>query len=272
MVGGHDGCGQNDSVSEGLAIALRMDDVGASSKRFEVYARAIPLPGRASALGNLLFLKYLPGLRAWGPYGELTADDWRAIVAVLRARHVKLTVGVTAAWVMWSGELVPFPERFPAQASILRDAVHDDLVEVANHGLTHCVLANHAFRPRVFGGNRRWHREFYDWIPEATQRAHLERAQQILQDWLGREVVTFVPPGNVYAESTLRVAATVGLRVLSCHTTPREATGIRIIGNERVADFHDRDVVTGGVAWLERLIGRHGNEGRAFVFVRDLAA
>lgn len=252
--------------------ALRMDDVGAASKRYEVYARPLPLPGRMSRIGDVLFLKYLPPLRAWGPYRELTADEWRRIIDMLDAGDARMTIGVTAAWVTWAGELIPYPERFAAEALVIRDGVDRGLLEVANHGLTHCVLERHAFRPRLFAGNRRAHREFWDWVPEARQREHLERAQEILQGWLGMSVVTFVPPGNVFGDATLRAARAVGLRLLSCDTAPRSVDGVQVIGNERVRAFHDRDLVLEGLARLERIIAEERSRDRRIVLVRELAA
>lgn len=252
-------------------VALRMDDVGAASKEHEVYARRLPLPGRAGDLGNVLFLKYLPPLRAWGPYRELTAPEWSAILAILRAARAVLTVAVTAAWVERSGRLVPFPERFPGAAAAIRGGVDAGVLEVADHGLTHCVLDDRRFLPRAFGGNRTYHREFWDWIPAERQHEHLERAQRIFRDWLGAAPVTFVPPGNVFGEATLRAARSVGLRVVSCATTPRVVDGLHVVGNGGVDAFHDRDVVLGGVDWLERRIASHP-AGTRFRFVRDLAA
>lgn len=247
-----------------------MDDVGASSKQYEVRARTLPLPGRASGIGDLLFLKYIPPIRAWGPYRELSAAEWHGILELLSARSARLTVGVTAAWVTWSGDLVPFPERWPAQAEVIARGVRDGLLEVADHGLTHCVLDGYAFRPRLFSGNRRAHREFWDWIPEDLQRAHLERAQAILEGWLGTEVVTFVPPGNVFGEATLRAARAAGIRVISCATPPRTADGIAVVGNESVRAFHDRDLVLGGIGRLGAMVDEEHAAGRDLVFVREL--
>lgn len=248
-----------------------MDDVGAASKRYEIYARPLPLPGRAAHLGDILFLKYLPPLRAWGPYPELGTDEWRRIVRWLAAERAKLTVGITAGWVEWSGDVVPFPDRFPEQARVIREAAREGLVEVANHGLTHCVLDRHAFRPRALHGNRSAHREFWDWVPEGTQVEHLRRSQRILEGWLGERVVTFVPPGNVFGDATLKAASAVGLRYLSGMADRREVAPLVRIPAERVIAFHDRDVVRHGVAALDALAAAGRHIGRDLVFVRELA-
>ena len=47
-------------------IALRIDDIGASTKKFEVYSK---LP-----FGNFLFLKYLYPFKAWAPYDEINYE------------------------------------------------------------------------------------------------------------------------------------------------------------------------------------------------------
>ncbi len=259
------------ALQDADGIALRMDDVGAASKAHEVYARSLPLPGRLSGAGNVLFLKYLPPFRAWGPYRELTAQEWERILEVLRARDAVLTVAVTAAWVERSGQLVPFPERFPRAASLIREGVRGGLLEVANHGLTHCVVESGAFRPRLFASNRTSHREFWDWVPADRQEQHLRRAQEILQSWLGINVVTFVPPGNVFGAATLVAARRAGLRIVSCASSPRRENGLVIVGNDRVVAFHDRDVVLGGIRWLRAAIDAAALGGRRFRFVRDLA-
>src|SRR5438093_10970849 len=101
---------------------LRMDDVGAASKRHEVYGHTrIPIgPLRVPFPGNLLWLKYVPPIKRWGPYRELAASDWRAILDVLAEAGARLTVAVTAAWVEDDGTPTPFPTKFPDAAEVLR--------------------------------------------------------------------------------------------------------------------------------------------------------
>ncbi len=194
----------------GPAVALRMDDVGAASKRNEVYGiTRLELGGlRVPFPGNLLFFKYLPR----------------------------------------------------------------GLLEVANHGYTHCVLERGRFRPRVFSGNRAEHREFYDWLPESVHREHVRISQEILQDFLGRKVETLVPPGNVLSRKTLKAAAEAGLRYVSCLGAQAwaPADGLVLVDDRRVRAFHDRDVVRGGIRWLEGL--RVGAPSGGYVTVREVAA
>ena len=137
------------SVSTGtppIRAALRLDDVGAASKRHEVYGRTRLGPVRFP--GNWLFLKYLPGIKRWGPYRELRAAEWEQLLSMLVRVSARMTVAITAGWVERDGRIVPFPRKFPDEAAAIRRGVSEGLLEVANHGYTHCVLAGMAFRPR----------------------------------------------------------------------------------------------------------------------------
>lgn len=249
-------------------LALRMDDVGASSKRYEVYSNWQVGLGPIRLSGNWLFLKYLAPFKAWGPYAELDADQWQAICDLLDRRRAKLTVAITAGWAERADRVIPFPERFPRQAAAIKQGVRAGLLEIANHGLTHCVLTDDLFKPHWFSTNRRYHREFWDWVPAAVQADHIQRAQAILQSYFGLDVVTFVPPGNVFTDSTLEIARRHGLRYVSCAVPARHQAGIVVVGDEGILAFHDRDIVLNGVVWLRDCLRR--NHDAEFCFVRDV--
>jgi peptidoglycan/xylan/chitin deacetylase (PgdA/CDA1 family) len=240
------------------AAALRLDDVGAASKMWEVYGLTrLPL-GRWSLPfpGNVLFLKYLPPIKRWGPYRELGARDWDAILATLHAAGARLTVAVTAGWVERDGGVTPYPKKFADAARTVREGVRQGVVEIANHGYTHCVLDGRAYRPRWFSGNRRYHREFADWVPAERHREHIRRAQDILQSFFETAIVTFVPPGNAFTRATLAAAAAAGLRYVSCRDAGRFGAGLGVVpvDDQAVCAIHDRDVVRGGPTWLTRLL------------------
>lgn len=261
-------------MTTAVTRALRLDDVGAASKRHEVYGvtrvrlgrLALPFPG------NFLFLKYLPPVKRWGPYRELTAGEWERVLTELEGGGARMTVGVTAGWVEADGRIVPFPRKFPDAAAAVRSGAERGLLEVANHGYTHCVLEGGRYRPRLFSGNRREHREFHDWLPAEVHREHVTRAQGILQDFLGAPVLTFVPPGNVFSRATLAAAAAAGLRYVSCLEPGRfgAVEGITFVGDEDVVSIHDRDLVRGGVGVLTHLLG--ARRGQPFVTVREVGA
>src|SRR5262249_57810917 len=110
------------------------------------------------------------------------AGGWSG--AALEAAGAGMPGGITAGWVEDDASVTPFPRKFPAAAAVIRAAAARGVLEVANHGYTHCVLDNDMFRPRLFHGNRPFHRAFYDWLPEAVHREHGTRSPGILQDHL----------------------------------------------------------------------------------------
>jgi peptidoglycan/xylan/chitin deacetylase (PgdA/CDA1 family) len=253
----------DNNLEMGRRLCLRIDDIGASSKKFEVYSQ------RFLGLGNWLFLKYLPGIRAWGPYREMTASDWDATFDLLWQFKARLTVAVTGAWVEWDGSLIPFPAKFPGEAAKLREGVQSGLIEIANHGLTHCVLQDFRFRPKAFSSNRKEHREFWDWIPASIHEEHLMRSQDILEGCFGSRPTTLVPPGNVFSEATLHAAVKTGIRKVNCNNADRAFPGLEIVNNKDVLAFHDRELVLWGTPWLKKRLESISNDTR-FVFARDL--
>lgn len=248
--------------------ALRMDDVGASTKRYEVYSNLKWGFGPLRVSGNWLFLKYVPPFKVWGPYRELTAGEWHDVCESLARSGAKLTVAITAAWAERWNRVVPFPTRFSEAALVIREGARAGLLEIANHGLTHCVLDGDRFRPKLWSSNRMFHREFWDWIPAEVQATHLRQSQEILQEYFAERIVAFVPPGNVFTPLTLEIASRYGLRYVSCDTPPGQVGEMTVIGNRDVLPFHDRDLVYGGVRWLDATIARGS---AAFCFVRELA-
>jgi hypothetical protein len=250
-------------------IALRLDDVGASSKRFEVYSKKSWNFGPLRISGNWFALKYLAPFKAWGPYREMTAKEWQDVFLILRQFGAKLTVGITAAWVEDEFDITPFPKKFPEEANALKEGQQEGLLEIANHGYTHCIAEGNAFKPKLMDGNREQHREFWDHLPAETHHVHLARSQEILESFFQVDVITLVPPGNVYSDKTLQAAEKLGLRVLSCNTTPGLKNGIQIVDPKLVEAFHDRELVLEGTDWLRNKLVSLGK--RDFRFVRELA-
>ncbi len=252
-------------------IALRIDDIGASTKRFEVYSKR--------KFGNFLFLKYLNGFKAWGPYREMIVSEWIEIFNILRECSAKLTVGITAAWVERNGDYIPFPEKYPDEADVLKDGLDEGLLEIANHGLTHCVVRKHL--PRAFSSNRQYHREFLKLLPREIHFDHLEQSQKILQDYFGTRITTLIPPGNVFTNDTVEAAYSYGIKRINYANRKNSflRENIKIINGqvtynkniplENVIRFHDREIVMGGVDWLKRKLEAIP-EDTEFVFVKNL--
>ena len=244
-------------------LCLRIDDIGASTKRHAVYSNKL------RGAGNWLFLKYLPGLRAWGRYREMEAEEWETVFSLLRKFRAKLTVGITACWVEYDGTLVPFPEKHPGEAAKLREGMREGLLEIANHGLTHCIVDGLKFRPRAFASNRSFHREFWGYLPPEHHIRNLERSQAILQGYFGAPITSFIPPGNVFSDATVSACRAVGITRINCQTQRRALPGFEIHGNEGVLAFHDRELVLQGPGWLANRLARQP-PGTEYLFVRDL--
>jgi peptidoglycan/xylan/chitin deacetylase (PgdA/CDA1 family) len=228
-------------LKDNLKIALRIDDIGASTKKFEIYSK--------KRFGNILFFKYLKYFRAWAPYSELTAKNWESIFEILKTNNANLTVGVTATWVESDGTLVPFPEKYPDQANLLKFASESGLIEIANHGLTHCVVGQHL--PRMFTSNRKYHREFWEWIPRDMHFKHLEKSQKIFHEWLGKSPTTLIPPGNVYSVDTLNAAEKYGFKIINSYINLGVDSEINVLNSTNIDAFHDKDIDLHGVKWLE---------------------
>jgi len=225
-------------------IFLRIDDIGASTKKFEIYSK--------TKLANILFFKYLKSFRAWAPYPELTKKQLEQVFELLAKYDAKLTVGLTAAWVEKDSTLIPFPEKYPEQADLLKFASERGLIEIANHGLTHCVVGEHL--PKMFTSNRKYHREFWDWIPQDVHYDHLEKSQKIFYNWLGQSPTTFIPPGNIYSIDTLHAAKNHGITKINSYINHSIESEVDIIHNDNIDAFHDREIVLYGVKWLEEKI------------------
>jgi len=244
-------------------LALRIDDIGASTKEFEVYSNKL------RGVGNFLFLKYLPYFRSWGVYREMSVRDWDGLFNFLRVKSLGLTIAVTASWVEKNGKMTPFPKKFPEQAKILKEAMKKGLCEIANHGLTHCLAGKHL--PRLFSSNRQFHREFYPYLPEDIHREHIIRSQAILQDYFQEDIVTFTPPGNLWSQTTEKLCAEHGLKIISSERNEKNEyrNGLFFPSCENTIAFHDRDIVLNSLKFMETIINR--NPDVSFVNIKEMA-
>lgn len=206
---------------------LRIDDFGASSKRY------------ARHRGKLL------------PYSEAHEDDLIRLFTWLQRIDCRATLAITAAWVERDGSLTPYPKKFPRQTSIIQQAVLAGRVEIACHGLTHCIPGQHTSWP--WQGNRRWHREFIDALPYGQQRAHLVRGRRILEDAFGLGVTTLVPPGNAISDQLAEAALAMGYEVVTCRLDAVAAFP-SVVDDRGQCVLHDRDVI--GVGRFERTVER----------------
>ena len=247
-------------MTQNNPLVLRMDDVGASSKKFNVYSK--------SRIGNFLFLKRIKPFKAWGPYDEISKNQWKEIIECLEKHNFKLTVAVTAAWVDEKSNLIPFPEKFPNQAEILKKAYENGIVEITNHGLTHCVVGKHL--PKYFSSVRKYHREFWEWIPYEIQKRHIEQSSKILFNWLGKEIDIFVPPGNVYSETTIKILNEFNFKIInSSKKIDCNYKNTKMIDEKNVFAFHDRDIILNESNWFNNQLEKF-KDGYKSSFLKDL--
>jgi peptidoglycan/xylan/chitin deacetylase (PgdA/CDA1 family) len=236
-----------------------MDDVGASTKEFEqhgrvrwrVFGREVPL----AFFANWLFFKRIRPFAQWGVYQELSEEHWIRIFTLLQQHDAKLTVGVTACWAVSQDELIPFDKKYPSEASILKEGSQEGIVEIANHGLCHCALNDNLFHPHMFTSNRVYHREFFDMLPDSYHKEHIDKSQEILMRIFKKDIITFIPPGNVWSDATERFAKEAGIKYLSSledkAPTGQRRNGITYVGNKNMIDFHDREISLWGTDWLD---------------------
>ncbi len=237
---------------------LRMDDIGASTKYWEIYGNGkitfkkytLHLP----IITNFFFLKYLPCFKSWGKYEELTKKEWEEILTVLKKYNRKLLVGVTANWIEKDGTPIPFPIKFPQQAAILKEAQEAGFVEIANHGFSHCVIGKHL--PRLLSSNRRYHREFWPYLSQETHTKHILESQKILEDYFERPITTLIPPGNIWSIKTYEAAKKTNIQKIICNQymldSEKQLNKIDFISDVNdYFNFHDREIKLYGIKWLE---------------------
>lgn len=202
---------------------LRIDDVGASSKRYEFH------------------------WGKWVPYREMDVWEIHWLLDFLRDRQWTATIAVTATWIEWDGQAVPFDSKFPEELKAWRGGVDDGTIEIACHGLTHCIPGQH--RPRWFRSNRKWHREFIDAVPADMQLRWLRSAKQLLEIMFATGVTTLVPPGNTISYEMERAAFELGFDRITYRVPDHMPPHPRRIDDRHYTVLHDRDLVQ---SWRHR--------------------
>jgi hypothetical protein len=238
---------------------LRIDDIGASTKQFNQYgqkkARLLGLPCYFP-LANLGFFKRIEPWRGWGPYEELTATEWQTYLDFFQSQNIKPIVAITASWVEAGGTLTPFPQKFPEEASLLKQAAEAGLITIANHGLSHSVIGYHL--PKFWQGNRQFHREFWPYLPQSTHDEHLSKSQEILENFFQRPVSIFVPPGNIWSHKTYQALRQTNIRQVMANrymSDSQEAMeGIEFVADQDYLVIHDRDLKLKDLNYLKNLL------------------
>lgn len=234
-------------------ITVRIDDIGASTKQFEQYGRQDFGPLHFP-WANYLFLKRMWPFKKWGPYAELTAQEWTAYLEIFRNFDIKPIVAITASWVEKDSRLTPFPDKWPEEAAVLKEAALQGKITIANHGLTHCIIGKHL--PLLRHSNRNFHREFWPELDQAIHTEHIQHSQEILENWLDQPIEIFVPPGNVWSIKTYNALRNTNIKKVICGRYMLDSsdplTGIDFVDDLR--DFtilHDRDLKLKNLPWIK---------------------
>ena len=228
---------------------FRIDDIGASTKQFEQYSK---IRG-----GNFWFLKRIWPFKSMGPYSELTASEWETFLNIFSENSIKPIISITASWVDKDSSLTPFPEKFPAESAVLKKALKENKIIIANHGLTHCIVGKHL--PLFNASNRYFHREFWPNLPEELHADHIQKSQTILEDYFESPVNIFVPPGNVWSIKTYQAIKNTSIKeVISRHYMldfKEPMDGIKFTNDQSgFFAFHDHELKLFGHRWLKEKI------------------
>lgn len=242
-------------------LQFRIDDIGASTKWYEQYGKKVfkynNKPFFYFPLADWWFFKLIWPFKKWAKYDELTVEEWKNFLEIFKKNNIKPIISITASWVDEKNNLVPFPEKFPEEASILKNAFKNDEIEIANHGLTHCVVGKHL--PKFFSGNRKYHREFWDYLSESIHKEHIQKSQEILENYFEKSITIFVPPGNIWSKKTYEALKNTNIKKIICNRymldSDEKMEGIEFVDDKKgFFNFHDRELKLYGVKWLEEKI------------------
>lgn len=257
------------------SIVFRMDDVGASTKQFnqhgkthwKIAQRHVPF----TPFAHIGAFKRMKPFKKWGPYDELSPSQIVAIGDILRSYQANMTVAVTATWVDEQGRLNPFPKKFPAEFKEWKKLSDEGLIEIANHGLTHCIVGDHL--PKFWDSNRSAHREFWPHLSQEWHTTHIQQSQKILEEAFECSITTLVPPGNVWSKKTINAISGTSLKRISCSTFASDIDEVDVLSVTFLKDkghtvaFHDKEIQEEGVGWLENMLKE--NSEKKIMSVRE---
>ena len=182
------------------------------------------------------------------------------ILCIFKKHSIIPIIAITATWVDKDNNLIPFPEKFPGEASILKQAFLSGDIMIANHGLTHCVVGKHL--PKSWKSNRKYHREFWGWLPQNLHEEHIKESQKILENYFEKPISIFVPPGNIWSKKTYKVLKKTNITKVIANRymidSNEKMEGISFFNDKEDWNFHDRELKLYGESWLNKLISLYG--------------
>jgi len=234
-------------------MIFRIDDIGASTKKYNQHSKSFPF----CSVFNVWFLKRMWPFKGWGPYNELTLQEWQDFLLVCAKNNIKPIVAITACWVEKNGKPISFPEKFPEQAQFLKQALQQGKIVIANHGLTHCVVGKHL--PKFFGSNRKFHREFWPWLADDIHEKHILKSQEILEKFFEKPIEIFVPPGNIWSVKTYEALKKTNIKKVIANRymadSEEDMQGIEFCDDrEGFFVFHDKDLKLKGTQWINNMM------------------
>lgn len=241
-------------------IFFRIDDFGASAKYYEQHGKKIfrvnNIPVFYFPLSDFWFFKRIWPFREWAKYEELSATELLKFIKIFQQAKIIPIFSLTATWVDLAGNLIPYNEKFSLSAEVLKKFYQSGDIQIANHGLTHCVVEQH--RPRFFSSNRQFYREFWPYLPAKLHEEHILRSQDILENFLERPVTIFVPPGNVWSIKTAESLLKTNIKTVMAKKYLLDSDKIfpNIVFHQDDQDFryHDRDLKLKGEKWLQQKV------------------
>lgn len=245
---------------------LRIDDFFSNTRVFNQYAKTRRL--------NLFFLKKLPILffanwfffkrlkknKGWAPFPEINTNQLLEMSKLLKDNNCSVTLAITATFVNNKGDLIPFFDKYPEQSKIIKSGIQKKIFHIASHGLTHCILDKNKFLPRFFSSNRKYHREFYNWLPYNTKKKHIYESKHLLEKYFNIEIDTFVPPGNVWCEETEEILFEAGFKKLITDKKNYDNfkhRKIEIFNDSKMIAIHTKDIVEGNKDYFYKLLAKN---------------
>ncbi len=244
---------------------IRIDDIGASAKYYNRHIKfrinfggmTVPLH-RIFNIGPVKTCRFLKG---WAVYDEMKPEEWDEIFKVFDEFSQIPIIAVTACWVDAKSNLIPFPEKFIEEAGYLKSKLKQRKIIIANHGLTHCVLGKQ--KSGFWGSNQFYWREFYPFLDETIHTEHILKSQEILEGFFEESVTIFVPPGNIWCQSTYKALLKTNIKLVlagryMCDT--REVMeGMKFINDKSgLLNIHDRELKLFGPDWLREKLKSAG--------------